>query len=202
MVTVDKVWVYPKQKLFHLYAHHCNSTQSTNSLRKCQHGAQIQPVLEHNKPKEIIIDCRRIKVDPHPLFIGGSCMDFRILGTPDLGSSFCDGNQEGCLSSERCCNGSDPGVVAAAEKVTCCPLPSVEDLHRCPGLRKAHIILRDPSHPELWLFEPLFHANKSGNKQVKTWQSTFSSQSTRGFLHDLTHCESGMFDEWYVQPFQ
>lgn len=93
---------------------------------------------------------------------------------------------------------------------TCCPLPSLEDLHGSLGLRKAHGMLGDPSHPEQGLFELLFHANKSESKQVKNLaeprllsklEHILNTQLTWGFLHYLNYCESGMFDVWYVYPY-
>ena len=49
-----------------------------------------------------------------------------------------------CTAAER---NALQRVVKMAQKIIGCPLPSLEDLYSSRCLRKAHSILRDPSHP-------------------------------------------------------
>ena len=46
-------------------------------------------------------------------------------------------------------------VINTAQKIIGCPLPSLEDIYNMRCLRRAHSILRDPSHPGHHLFELL-----------------------------------------------
>ena len=60
------------------------------------------------------------------------------------------------------------GVVKAAQKITGCPLPSLEELHSSRCLKKTHSILQDSSHPGHKLFQLLPSGRRYRSMNTKT----------------------------------
>ena len=60
------------------------------------------------------------------------------------------------------------GVIKAAQKITGCPLPSLDELHSSRCLKKAKSVLQDTSHPGHKLFELLPSGRRYRSMKTRT----------------------------------
>ncbi|KAI3365925.1 hypothetical protein L3Q82_009696 [Scortum barcoo] len=124
------------------------------------------------KTKEMIVDFRRGRHLPSPLYIGGTAVEvvssFRRLRRAGLGSSvltsFYRCVVESVLSSciivwHGSCSAAEKKalqrVVKAAQRTVGCSLPTTTDIYTSRCRKRASCIMKDPTHTAHELFVPL-----------------------------------------------
>jgi hypothetical protein len=72
-------------------------------------------------------------------------------------------------------------VVRTAQCITGAKLPAIQDLYNRRCQRKAHTIVRDPSHPSYRLYSPLPHGKRSRSAKSRTKRllNSFYPQAVR-----------------------